>query len=859
MARVLQKMLLAGVIALAALVVTAPPALAQQTLVFDIASQPLPNALKRFAAQANMQLLYRQDVVEDSVANEVIGQFDKRQALHRLLEGTDLEVVFSNDQLATIRTRVNTVTRTANSDSIPLQLAQVGSRAGETEGESAAVDPPQAIQEIVVTATKRAQSLQRLPMSVSAIGAADIAKRGLVGMEDYLGSVPGVSMIDQGVGRNQVIIRGISADPTFGDPTAGIYFGDIPVTGLGYLGGSADIKMVDMQRVEVLRGPQGTLYGSGSLAGTVRNLPIAPELAEVGGSLNAGYSSTAGAGSDNTKIVGTINLPLMSDTVAVRASAYRFENSGFLENRAADDPDHRDFAESFGVAQLAANADDIGRSTYTGGRAAVRWKPISALDVTMTVLAQDLEQIGVPEAELEIGKFRQARLQLGEVVGKNSEGLVDDIDIQNLVVNYEMGQLSLVSSTSWLQETSARYVDLSFAFGVPTSQWQGRDTNVFDQELRLVSAFSGPFQFVAGLFYEDIDGVTEAKNRYSGDEDLNPQAEIDLFNFVTSTTTTQKALFGEVSYRFNERLQLTAGGRAFEYDNSVSTAQTGAFTGLPPGESSLQSSEAANSGNSGKLNLSFTPGAGVLLYAQWAEGFRIGKPQFALVRSICDINSDGLLDGTTLPIDIDRTDPDTLNSYEVGGKWRHPDGRLTVNAAIYHNDWNGIPVTVFGSDSSCGIVANAGKARTRGAEVELSWLALEQLRFDLGGSYSEAQLTEDAAGLNGSRGDRLPGSPRFNSTLAVQYDFQFANRPVFVRTDYAWIGEFYSDMKQLTQPAGDYGLVNFKLGAAIDSLSIEAFVRNLTNEDEFTHWNPAFAAGSRLRPRTFGVDIGYRF
>ena len=195
-------------------------------------------------------------------------------------------------------------------------------------------------------------------------------KRNLVGMGDYLNSLPGVSVLDQGPGFNSVIIRGLAADPqnegADSSPVSGVYFGETAISGFGVAGNSADIKLVDMERVEVLKGPQGTLYGAGAMGGVVRNIPAAPDLNEVQGSLHFGYSNTAEEGGDNNSIKGVVNIPLIEDVLAIRAVAYQFENSGYYKNVAASDPLTAASATAFSA--VAVNRDDVGSDEVVGGR-----------------------------------------------------------------------------------------------------------------------------------------------------------------------------------------------------------------------------------------------------------------------------------------------------------------------------------------------------------------------------------------------------------------------------------------------------------------------------------------------------------
>ncbi len=393
-------------------------------------------------------------------------------------------------------------------------------------------------------------------MSITALGSKEIEFRGLVGMGDYLSSVPSVSVLDQAAGKVTIVIRGLAANPQnelSQGPTVGVYFGEAPISGFGVDGHTADIKMVDLERVEVLRGPQGTLYGASSFGGTIRNIPIAPNLQETEGSVKVGYSNTADLGSGNSEFRGVINIPFIEDTLAVRVVAYHFNNSGFYKNVAASDPTVSAAAEATGA--IALDRGDIGSDKYTGGRISVLWQPTDKFTANLTYLKQKIEQDGWPQADLEldIGSFSQRRLQMrrppnGEDYGEPefNEEFSDDIEIINATLSYDFGWASLLSSSSWLKEDSKMYREIAsfFGFAIPWSQPLSYVSDAFIQEVRLASQFEGPFQFIAGIYYEDIEQSTENWGIWGGDLALNSFGDPKFLEQVFDDIREQKALFG---------------------------------------------------------------------------------------------------------------------------------------------------------------------------------------------------------------------------------------------------------------------------------------------------------------------------
>ena len=226
--------------------------------------------------------------------------------------------------------------------------------------------------------------------------------------------------------------------------------------------------------------------------------------------------------------------------------------------------------------------------------------------------------------------------------------------------------------------------------------------------------------------------------------------------------------------------------------------------------------------------------------------------------AICDVNNDGILDGTSTPINRGGIlDSDDLDSVEIGGKFSLLNNKLLLNTAIYRIDWDGIPIKVF---SPCGSPTewNAGKARSQGMEIEANYQLSEMLRLDIGVGYNEGELTEDSFDL-GSKGDRLPYSPRNTANIAIDYAFDVAGYESFVYINYVYLGGFHDDLAQSSVEIGDYATLSLRAGINIKEWNVDFFVKNLTNEDEISASDSRVNGLIRLTPRQFGLDVGYRF
>ncbi|WP_286828285.1 MULTISPECIES: TonB-dependent receptor domain-containing protein [Kordiimonas] len=824
--------------------------------------------MSKLAQQAGFQLLIQSEDVRGVTAGLSAGRYTSSEALTQLLAGTNL--TFRSVQggaIAIVPLGAGGVRSISYAEGYDYAQGVAASQDDERVDEVRSGDI--FLEEIVVTATKRATSLQDTPMSIAAIGAEEIERRGLVGMGDYLNSVPGVSVLDGAAGRTSLVIRGASSNPQnegeSNGSVVGVYFGETPITGLASYYSNPDVKLVDMERVEVLRGPQGTLYGSSNLGGTIRNIPAAPNLHAFEGRIEAGYSHTGGYGDGNSELQGVVNIPLIEDRLALRVVGFRFENSGYYRNLGISDP-----SIAAGVAQWGAVAatarGDVGNDKYLGGRISLRWEPNEKLRFNLMYMYQDIDQDGWAVADLDLGE--QSYLQRGYKMRLTEDGESEfnesfgsEIEITNATVEYTLGSMSLLSSTSWVNEQSYihREVGPIFFGFIPAGTPLEFDNSAFIEEARLTSQFSGPFQFVLGMYYEDIENAgTSQRGFFGGALEANPFPEVLLYDLSSSSKTKQKALFGEVSYDILEQLKLTAGVRVFDYDREISgITRPSAF--LPAGSTHI---EGGASDSNYKVSLDYTPNRDSLFYVTWSQGFRLGRPVPANPQPLCDQDSDGIFDNTEGVSTADRVlDSDFVDNYELGGKFSLFDNRLRLNAGVYQVNWDKIPISMV-AVPGCTVTVNAGKARSRGVEFEGTWSIARDLMLNFGASLVKAVLTEDA-GLLGNSGDRLPGAPRYNVNVGLQYEFDVAGYGSFLRSDYYYVGGFYHNIAQTGPELGKYGKLNVRVGVDIDDHTrIELFANNLMDEA-----GPAWIDGDGfvnpraylLRPRTIGMNISVDF
>ncbi|MBL8271978.1 TonB-dependent receptor plug domain-containing protein, partial [Steroidobacter sp.] len=514
----------------------------------DIQAQPIGDALNEFARQAGIQVILQTQDGAGIVSPRLVGEYQPRAALEKLLANSGLEFEYLNGNTIAVRKPATAKT-------------------------SSSVEDPVMVEEIVVTATKRAESIQTVPISITAIGNEEISKRGLKGMADYLGSVPGVSYIETRASANAIVIRGIETSPetqNFGaGTTVATYFGETPITNsAGLLGGSGvDIKLVDIERVEILRGPQGTSFGDSSLGGAVRTIPVAPVLNRFEGKVGASYSDTSGDGGGNTMYQGILNVPLVDDRLALRVVGYKYENSGYYKNVSGSNAQMQAYATLLGpqALALATNVNDRGGDEQTGGRIALGWQVTEDLALTLTHLRQKSEQHGFSSSQGYDDGYGYIRFRISPdhaFRGSVDHVFYNQVDISNLLLDYDLSWANAVTSVSWTDSTTQysngssynSYYDV-----VATSPYKA-----LSAEVRLATKLEGPLQFLAGVFHEKSNGKSVETYGTLLDPASNPRGNgVDdiLGIYDNDRDLKQDAIFAEVTYDLTDQFKLTVGGR----------------------------------------------------------------------------------------------------------------------------------------------------------------------------------------------------------------------------------------------------------------------------------------------------------
>ena len=753
---------------------------------------------------------------------------------------------------------------------------------------AAAQSAAQVLEEIVVTATKRAESLQDVPVAVSALRAEDIAERGLTQYADYLSTVPGVNFQDAGPGQSQIRIRGIVASEGGGGPASvATYFGETVTSVVNLFGAKPNLRLVDIDRIEVLRGPQGTLFGANALAGVVRIVPAPADLTDF--EIKVGTRGFATAHSDDASyhLEGAVNVPLIEDRLAVRLVVYQDDIAGYIDNvvPASGPIDWTEPGEAFLEALTGAPVDlpdgaliipgydgfthrDVNSEDTWGVRANLVWRASDRLQFDLTHAVQDVTLNGQPFVDSFSGPYEQLRALDVYAPGK----YVERLEVSTLVATYDWDSVALTSASNFTTlEAVFRDDMIPFAlsaFGVALP-WQDRtnsDSEVFTQEVRLQSRGETPFKWLVGAFYLDqhVD-VTQTIPDYSCPTCVSSILLDQDFAFRIPTPGSdprlvnqkQRSVFGEVSYNFASRWTVGVGGRYLEEDLERLTAATEGFLvgGVAP-------AEPARKGSSYEVNPSayvrFEPSDAMTLYLQAARGFRSAQTNQTLAYT-------GGCAPEAAAVGLKAvTDPDTLWSYELGLKTRLADGRVALNAAVYRQEWDGVQLPVQ-FDCGFGGTINGGDIEGDGVEVELTARLTDALQLNVSGAYNTNEFKSVKPGVGFEVGERPPGAPEKNASAGLQYDFALsATWSAFARADYSYVSSTRYKFGQIDPVVilqDAYDLTNLRFGLQHADLAVELFGRNVTDERAVVNTtDPSLGNRQYLaRPREIGVEVRYSF
>ena len=762
-----------------------------------------------------------------------------------------------------------------------------------------------ALEEIVVTASKRASTVQDTPISISAVTGSDLQARGVDSLANLVQGTPGVSLKSEGPSQTEIEMRGMTSSGG-NSATVGFYLDDIPLAGPASAQNGhvvIDPDLYDLNRIEILRGPQGTLFGSGSMGGTVRLISNQPNLSQYQSSAQSVLSGTDGGGFNHKDNL-MVNLPLIDDTLALRLVGTEDYTSGWIDRIVANpfplvggNPDGtvRGDVQSAPIEKQYPGSNAY--QTYAA-RATLLWKPTENLSVTPSFFHTSSTQNGISAYDSDPGTL--AHYQPFDI----AEPLTDSLTAYSLNVNYRFPTFDLTSSTArWTRNSSQveeageafnnplEAIAYNYNYGLPNPGYYGLagtgpehgmeddPSHQFSEELRLASTGDSRAGWVAGLYYSDFyslwgfKGTTPNYSAYMDLGTLAPATTPNWFDAYSPTTLKQYAAFGDATYALTDELKVDVGARVNHYDYRFSSCLSGwgsANGAAAPSCSGLIA--LSSTGFNPKLNLSYKFSPDLMAYATVSTGFRPGGGNAAYPTTGAAWGSAFQQQNYTSGKWPSTYEPDRVLSYELGEKARMLDRRLTVNASLYYEDWRHPQLEAYPNDWALNI--NGNYVSIYGADIDV--LA------DLGAGF---QL-EVAAGylyewLDGgphwviAPTHKMPEVSPENGTVALNYCKQLGSTYTFTaRLENSYTGPrysiFFSNPDEFTgtyRQLPGYDLINVRAGIKFrDTWSATLFVDNLTNkhaqlESMFTENEPqpSFTRIETNQPLTAGVDLTYRF
>lgn len=733
---------------------------------------------------------------------------------------------------------------------------------------------PVTIEEVVVTATKRPEILQDVPVAITAITSEEIQQRGFTNYADYANTVPNMFVEDRGPGATEVYIRGLVAQGGAGFPVA-TYFGEAVTSVVSNHGGFANLRLVDIDRVEVLRGPQGTLFGANSLAGVVRIVPAAPRLSEFQADVAASGWSTAHSGSGSDHFEGVLNLPIVADRLGLRVVGYQDHIAGYLDNVVpAADP--IDYSAGFGApagtlvipGHPAFTRKDINSEDIWGARTALSWKPVDSLSVDLSFVAQSVRLNSEPGAQPAVGDYAVQR-----ALDLYSRGVTrEDERIGQLVVNYDWSNLSLTSATGYTRLKKHSAEDIGFlaaSAGLGPQLWALLDDTTgeqFTQELRLQSKGDAPWQWLVGYFYTN---TTFDYGQFVPDyacptclPEVLAQQDFALTTFGSTVGQKQRqqSVFAQTSYNFTPQWSVGAGGRYLRDNVESLNAATDGFLGGGP-QPAPPPAGGRNSVFNPSAYVRFKANDDMTYYLQASRGFRSGAPNQPE-----SYDPNGPCADTAKAIGIRAiTDPDTLWTYELGLKSVWGAGRVAANIALFHQKWKGVQLP---ATQPCGFNAaiNGGNASGNGAELEMTARLNDAWSGNLTAAYIYNKFDDVVPNVGYETGGRVPGAPEENASAGLQYQFSLTKGwSGYARADYVFVGDVHYHFGVAAGATdylqGGYGQANLRLAVQHEQLDIELFGRNITDKRAAEATNDPNQGGYvyLLRPREVGLELRYSF
>jgi iron complex outermembrane recepter protein len=806
---------LAALAATVAMGLTSFPAAAQEAKFrFELPSQPMEDSLRAIGRIAGVNVLFEPQAVRGRQAQAVNGQFTAVEAINQVLKDTALEVRATAPDSIVIKPRAD--------DARPLPARSGAAPQGTMPQEK-----------IVVSAQKRgSEFLQEVPIPVTVLNADVLVERNQLSLKDYFTSVPGLNFTGGNKNDAQLSIRGINGAL---NPTVGITVDDVPFGSSLFRSGGGlipDLDPSDLARIEILRGPQGTLYGANSLGGLVRYVTVNPSTDRVGGYFQAGLASIEGGDELGYSLRGGVNVPL-SGSLAVRASAFTRFDPGYIDNPAHD-------------------LKDVNSVDAYGGFASLMWRPSDALSIKLTALFQQKNADGVSRVDPALGDLRQTYVRGAGTARIKREAY-------SATVNGKWGHVDVTSITGYNANRYQDSIDIANAvrvaaantnFGVAGAHYtEDYNAKKFSQELRALVPIGERLELLLGGFYTDEEflfpTIEYAANPATG-------ARVGtLAVFDGRGTYEEYAGFANLTLSVTDRFDIQVGGRKSRNSQEYSEIDTGVTQLVAGGRIVIPNTVIEEAPFTYLVTPRFRISPDLMVYARSASGYRAGGINPAFAR------------GFPVP---PGWKSDKTYTYEVGAKGILMDRALSFDASLFYIDWKDLQLNY--TNAGFGYTSNGSRAKSQGIELSIEAHPLKGMTVATSMSYNQAELTESlgASTARGVAGDRLPFTSRLSGTASIDQRFPLAGEWVgFAGGSVAYVGDrvgVFTGLGAQRQVYPAYSQVDLRAGLEFRSWRLNAFVTNVGDKRGLVGGGIGQSNAKLfniIQPRTIGVTVSKRF
>jgi len=814
-------------VSLVTLMLVTPSAVAREASCFKIGKMSLARALIEFAEQADISMVRPPLHYGDGENTPLTGCYSVDKGLARLLKGTDYSFeILAHDAVKIVRKP----RKMPKHPPAPVKATTVRPERPHLE-------------EIVVSTTRRNDYDDHLPYAISVTSRTTLDRLTGAGTGAAALHIVGLAATDQGESRSKLIIRGLS-DGAFSGRTQSLVSTYLDYSRMTYNAPEPSFKLVDLATVEVLRGPQGTLYGSGALGGLYRLVTNKPDSTKFASAASAAYSLTKG-GTPSNDVTAMVNLPVISNKLAVRAVAYNDENGGYIDD-------------------VRLGLKNVNHAELSGGRIA------AGLQVGQDWLITGGFNIQHHSAE-DTSYYNRA---LGQYNRDNyvREPRTDLLMNPYLTVEAHLPWFDLVSNTSWLDRDMDNYYDASLAIPAlstlpvtPSTYEDDRHIKTLSNETHLTSTSSGRLEWMAGFYLAHRDEQIAATLDTPGSASIPGYGPTDtLYSENLTDHLHEAALFGEITYYLTERFSITGGLRWFYYLNRAESV----IDDVGLGGLSEASGRQRRTGFVPKLTFSFQESEHRLYYLQFAEGYRLGDINLKGPAVVTTDEDEG--DGETALTALTTFKPDRTLNIEAGLKQHLMEDRLALNAAVFYTRWNDIQSDQYNTQG-LPTIGNVGNGRVFGAELEFDYRPVRGFEVSGGIAWHDADLTHVSSPfgttVGATVGEPLPGAPAFSFNIAARKSFPLGHGfKGAIDVDYSHVGGADLLFNATAPRRSDaYHRADVRFEVSKGAWEATLFVDNLLNSsaNAFSFGNPFSLASvdqvTPVRPRTFGLRLSWTY